>query len=61
MLADLAADRVPITNAGPGPNGLWNPKSAQPLLEHYLGKKLDEVDREYQAYMRKLVNSAAGD
>ena len=29
--------------------------SRRPLLEHYLGKGLDEVDKEYQTYMRELI------
>lgn len=58
MLADLAANRVPL----PGfdrldPPGMWNPKSARPLLEHYLGKPLEQIDREYQAFMKELVKT----
>ena len=56
MLADLAAGRGAAANAGPGPQGLWNPRTARPLLEHYLGKDLDAVDAEYQAYLGQLVN-----
>ncbi len=55
MLTDLANDRALVPNAGPGANGLWNPATAKPLLEQYLGKKIEEIDKEYQAYMRKLV------
>jgi hypothetical protein len=58
MLADLAADRVSPADAGPGPQGLWNPRSARPLLEHYLGKDLTEIDREYQAFMKATVEAA---
>lgn len=58
MLADLASNRVPIEGFQRlDPPGMWNPKSARPLLEHYLGKSLDEVDREYQAYMKQIVRS----
>jgi hypothetical protein len=56
MLADLAADRGAAVNAGPGPQGLWNPRTARPLLEHYLGGDLDQIDGEYQAYLRLLVD-----
>jgi hypothetical protein len=55
MLADLAAGRGAAANAGPGPQGLWNPRTAKPLLEHYLGKDLDELDREYQRYLERVV------
>jgi len=58
MLADLAANRVPIAGFNQlDPPGLWNPRSARPLLEHYLGKPLEAVDKEYQAYMRYLVKN----
>ena len=57
MLADLAADRVPLPGFDrPPPPGTWDPRSARPLLEHYLGKPLEEIDREYQAYVRQIVD-----
>ena len=56
MLADLAADQVPLPGFDrPTPAGTWDPRTARPLLEHYLGKPLEQVDREYQAYVRKIV------
>jgi hypothetical protein len=55
MLTDLAADKALVANAGPGPNGVWNPATAKPLLEQYLGKKIEEIDREYQAFLKKMV------
>lgn len=33
----------------------WNPGAVKPMLEHYLGKPLAEIDREFQLYMRYLV------
>ncbi len=52
----IATNNVDVAKAGAVlPNGMWDPKSAQPLLEHYLGKPLDQIDVEYQAYMRQVV------
>ncbi|MDB5295826.1 MAG: hypothetical protein JWO31_1809 [Phycisphaerales bacterium] len=59
MLADLAADRVPLPEfARPTPPGTWDPRTARPLLEYYLGESLERIDRQYLAYVRQLV--AAG-
>jgi hypothetical protein len=56
MLADLAADRVPLPGFDRSPPpGTWDPRTARPLLEHYLGKPIEQIDREYQAYMARLV------
>jgi hypothetical protein len=33
----------------------WNPAGVKPLLEHYLGMKLEAVDAEYQKYVRKVA------
>lgn len=56
MLADLAMDRIDVPGVGPVlPNGFWNPRSARPLLEHYLGKPLEEIDVEFRAYMQQIV------
>jgi hypothetical protein len=32
----------------------WNPAAVAPMLEHYLGISLDEMDGEYQAYIHKV-------
>lgn len=58
MLADLASATGPAANAGPGPGGMWNPRSARPLLEHYLGNDLASIDVEYQAFIRRLAENA---
>lgn len=56
MLADLEADRVPLPGFDrPTPPGTWDPRTARPLLEHYLGKPIEQIDAEYQAYMRRIV------
>jgi hypothetical protein len=33
----------------------WNPGAVKPMLEHYLGMELPEIDAAYQAYMRHVV------
>jgi hypothetical protein len=45
----------------PGPtsrrteDGLWDPESAQPLLEHYLHTELDKLEVPFTRYMRRLA------
>jgi len=33
----------------------WNPAGVRPMLEHYLGLTLDQIDAEYQKYVRKVA------
>jgi hypothetical protein len=33
----------------------WNPQGVKPMLEHYLGMNLDQIDGEYQKYIRKVA------
>jgi hypothetical protein len=33
----------------------WNPGAVKPMLEHYLGMPLPEIDRAFQAYMKKVA------
>jgi hypothetical protein len=33
----------------------WDPNSAAPMLERYLGMPLDDIDRAYLAYVRKIT------
>jgi hypothetical protein len=33
----------------------WNPAGVKPMLEHYLGMNLDQIDGEYQKYIRKIA------
>ena len=39
----------------------WNPKSAKPLLEHYLGTDLDTINLRYQAYLVQLAKPVGDD
>jgi hypothetical protein len=56
MLADLAAGHAPahVARVRAG-NDMWEPASARPLLEHYLGMSLDEIERAYLAYVRSIA------
>ncbi len=62
LLSDLANGAGPPeisvrkTNAD-----LWDPSSAKPLLEHYLGMSLGEIDQQYQQYVRRLANDRRHD
>lgn len=59
MLADLAAGKAEGPGQAASGNGvLWDPASAKPLLERYLGKPLGEIDGEYQAFMRRAVDAS---
>jgi len=33
----------------------WNPGAVKPMLEHYLGMSLPEIDKAYQTYMNKVA------
>ena len=59
MLAD-AADGTLYGSAAPHTAGnvFWNPKSAKPLLEHYLQTGLETINSQYQAYMVELAKPA---
>jgi hypothetical protein len=37
----------------------WNPKSAKPMLEHYLEADLPTIDRQYRAFLTQLVDKMA--
>jgi hypothetical protein len=33
----------------------WNKTAVKPMLEHYLGMSLPEIDQQFQAYMKKVA------
>jgi hypothetical protein len=33
----------------------WNRRAVKPMLEHYLGMELPEIDKAFQAYMKKVA------
>lgn len=61
LLADTADGTVydPTHTLSAGARG-FRPASVQPMLEHYLGKPLSQVDAEYQAFIHKIAYDQIG-
>lgn len=58
MLDDLATGAADVhTGRLRGPSDSWDPKTVKPLLEHYLGMSLPQIDSAYQAYVRHIAFS----
>lgn len=38
-----------------GTSDSWDPQSVRPLLEHYLGMEIAQIDQKYQAYIREIA------
>ena len=58
MLSELATGEADTyTGRRPSPPGTWDKGTVKPLLEHYLGMDMAQIDTAYQAYMRQLANS----
>ena len=56
ILTDAANGTLfPGHNSRRTDGGLWDPESARPLLEHYLGADLAAVDEAFQKYVNRLV------
>jgi hypothetical protein len=56
ILTDAAAGNLfPGNNSRKTDGGLWDPDSARPLLEHYLGVPLESLDASFQRYVRRLA------
>ena len=45
-------------DAAPAGGLYWNPRSAKPLLEHYLGQTLPTIDGQYQGFVRDLARES---
>jgi len=59
MLADAVAGTLAHSIGAPNRiDGSFNPRAVRPMLEHYLGTTLEEVDSAYQAYIRELAKNA---
>jgi len=59
MLSDAAAGRLFDDSSRQLSDGpLWDSSTAKPMLEHYLGASLAEVERSFRAYMDQLVSSS---
>ena len=57
LLTDAATGNLfPGDNSRKRDGGLWDPESARPLLEHYLGSSLETVDGAFRRYAKRLVS-----
>jgi hypothetical protein len=61
LLADTAAG-TPYDPSGTmhRASNAWSPSSVRPMLEHYLGKPLNQIDIEYQQFIRKIAYEQFG-
>jgi hypothetical protein len=56
LLSDVADGTVyDPTGAHQNSQFTWNPAGVKPMLEHYLGMNLDQIDAEYQKYIRTVA------
>jgi hypothetical protein len=56
MLAELSSGEADqYTGRRRSPPDNWDPRTVRPLLEHYLKMNMKQIDRAYQAYIRKLA------
>jgi hypothetical protein len=61
LMADTAAGNVfDPTGTLHRANGAWSPNSVKPMLQHYLGKPLSDIDTEYQTFIRKIAYEQFG-
>jgi hypothetical protein len=61
LLSDTAAGSVyDPTGTLHRAQGGWSPAGVKPMLEHYLGKKLPEIEREYLEFVRKVAYEQLG-
>jgi hypothetical protein len=57
MLADAAAGRLFDDSSRQLADGpLWDSSTARPMLEHYLGQSLNEIDPSFRHYMDQLAS-----
>ena len=58
LLADAAAGQLHSDGGlGTATDSTWQPKSVKPLLEHYLGMPLAELEVAFLKYARKIAGS----
>ena len=56
MLADAAAGRLYDDSSRQLADGpLWDSSTAKPMLEHYLGTTLTDVEQSFRQFMDQLV------
>lgn len=58
MLADLASGQADQWTGRVAPPHVWDRRTVRPLLEHYLGMNIHQIDTAYQQYIRKLASSS---
>jgi hypothetical protein len=58
MTADAVAGTLRTAAGTISPTAPWDPQTCKPILEHYLGMPLDEIDRRFTAYVRRLVQQS---
>jgi hypothetical protein len=56
LMTDAAAGRLAGLAPRPTDAVFWNPASAKPLLERYLGVDLKTLDAEFHAYVSRLLD-----
>jgi hypothetical protein len=57
ILADAADGTLfPGDNTRRTDGGMWDPETARPLLERYLGADLESIEASFQRYCRRLAN-----
>ena len=60
MLTDAARGELFNDNSRQLADGpLWDPATAKPMLEHYLGKSLSQTEREFRTYMEQLTSQSS--
>jgi hypothetical protein len=60
MLSDAAHGRLFSDNSQSLTDGpLWDPSTAKPMLEHYLGWTLPEIERAFGSYVNHLAEPAS--
>jgi hypothetical protein len=60
MLADAAAGRLYDDSSRQLSDGpLWDSSTARPMLEHYLGQNLSEIDQTFRKYMDQLASDGS--
>jgi hypothetical protein len=61
LLSDTAAGQVyDPTNTLNRAGASWSPRSVRPMLEHYLGRSLTDLDVDYQQFIRKIAYEQFG-
>ena len=61
LLADTAAGNAyDPTGTLHRASNMWSPSSVRPMLEHYLGKSLDQIEVEYNQFLRKIAYEQFG-